>query len=602
MIEKGASLKYSSFNEIPDYLKELCFDCLEVQIDTPSDQEFELNQELEDLFACDLTFFEFYSQYIQLVSEVNPFQRRPKSYYLSWSRTLEVLNISKSNIQGLLHAAAEKNGVHAGDLNFETKDIYCWFEHNVFKRFPKVMVDFFVQLAQRNLVAIDAIPHVIRNDQSIQYIFTQFEMESFLPDENVDYNLFDQEQPVYELVNDDRFFRQFINLLTFDGQEFELMGLNLLNKPMSALSDMLSDSLYIDNLQLVNLKDSKGNYLLQMIYTNDFQVDPNDQFLFLAPFGQQAYHVVHKSGNVLDTSGYYDFHIAGNIGYMQYSKNLSWIRWSYDEETNAIDKQPVSIENPYKKGIWELTEQGFQQALLENNDGNNLNEFELLKLVFEDNNSHYSIYLTMPNQPTGESIQNEVISTLNKLLNNGLDIADSNTAAKELYKSLLKSNSVIRFKQPNLNIFYLRHNKKVTTGFVKNYQNDDFQNELIDELNEDRPIISHFLVELLQKKGNYTYEHKLYFKMNIRVSLFKKHCEDFVEKNPLSSKSDLAEYAEKFKNFLTGKNYQQANVLTRNLEKHTIANLLDVELNQEGRFDVPQPRVIDSDDDDDLPF
>ena len=38
LIETGTSLKDSSFNEIPDYLKKLCFDCLEVQIHTPSDQ------------------------------------------------------------------------------------------------------------------------------------------------------------------------------------------------------------------------------------------------------------------------------------------------------------------------------------------------------------------------------------------------------------------------------------------------------------------------------------------------------------------------------------------------------------------------------------
>ncbi len=601
LIETGTSLKDSSFNEIPDYLKKLCFDCLEVQIHTPSDQEFELNQQLEDLFACDLTFFEFYAQYVQLVSEVNRFPRRPKGYYLSWSRTLDVLNISKSNIQGLLHTAAEENGIHTDEFNFDIENIYSWFEHNVFKRFPKVMVDFFVQLAQRNLIAIDAIPHVMRNDQSIQDIFTQFGMESFLPDKNVDYNLFDQEQPVYELVNDDRFFRQFVNLLTFDGQEFELIGLDLLKKTMNELNDTLSDSLYIDNLQLVNLKDSKGNYLLPIKYTNDFQAATNDQFLFLSPFGRQAYHVVHQSGTVIDTSGYYDFHITENIGYMQYSKNLSWIRWSYDEETNAIDKQPVSIDDPYQEGIWELTEERFQQALMDNNHLNERDKFELLELEFEKQDDQYSIYLAMPNKPSEDVIKSEIIFHLNQLLEKGIDLSNSFTASFALYKSLRNSKRSIKFSSPILNTFYVIDNlDMVTVKFLKNYHNEDFLDELRDGTVTDRSELSPLSLILIQDCGHYSEEYHNHFKSNVSLSVFLEDCEEFVNTNPFTPESDLEKYANLFLNYLLEKGYKQVNVFVQNINKHTIKELLSVELNYDGCFEVPED--IDDDDDDDLPF
>jgi len=603
LIETGTSLNDSSFNEIPDYLKELCFDCLEFQIDTPSNKEFELNQDLEDLFANDLGFFEFYSQYVKLVSDINRFPRRPKDYYLSWSRTLDVLNISKSNIQGLFHTAAEENGVHASDLNFDTKNINSWLECNIFERFPEVMVDFFAKLAKSNLIAIDAIPHVMRNDQSIKELFNQFAMEAYVPEANVANNVFDLDQPVYELVKDERFLRQFANLLTFDGLGFDLMGLKLLDIPNDELTDILHESHYIYNLKLVNFRDNKGCYLLPMKYTNDFYADPNEQFLFLAPFGQQAYHVVNKFGEVIDTSGYYDFHIFGNVGYMQCSEKLTWIRWSYDEETNAIDKQQVYIEDEYQEGIWELTEQRFQQTLLENNNENILDKFELLELVFGKQDDQYSIYLTMPNQLNSGTIKSEIIFHLNQLLEKGIDISDSYTASFALYKNLLNSLRAIKFITPSLNVFYLVDSStKVTSKFVNNYHNEDFLEELNNRKVSDRSVISHLSLILIQERGHYSNVYQYHFRSNVSAFIFQKDCEEFVKSNPLIPESDLGVYAAQFLNFLIGKGYQRVNIYTQSMHKNELSNLIGVELNHVGRFDIPERQFNETDDEDDLPF
>lgn len=598
----GSSLLNNSFDQFPNNLKKVCFDYLGV-VDTPDEAEKYINDQLEQLFESDLNFFEFYTQYAKLVSEINRLPKRPINYYHSWSRTSEIFNLSAYNYQEILEAVLVQHGSDLDELNFDLDNVHSWLENNIFERFPEVMVDFFVQLAKSNLIAIDAIPHIVRNNQTMMKLFNQFGMEAYVPEDNVAYNVFDLDQPVYELVNDERFFRQFVNLLTFDGQELELMGFDLLEKPMSELSDMLRDFYYITNLQLVNLKDNHGNYLLPMKYTNNFQVKPNDQFLFLAPFGRQAYHVVHRFGAILDSSGYYDFYTVGNIGYMQYSQDLSWVRWSYDEETSTIDKQPVTVEDPYQEGILELTEQRFQQGLLKDNNANKQDEFELLELVFGKQDNQYSIYLSMLNRLNRDTIESEIIFHLNALLGKGIDISDSYTASFALYKSLLVSQRVMKFIPPSLNVFYLVDNLiEVTSKFVNNYHNDDFLDELNDGYFSDRSVISHLSLLLMQDRGHYSVIHQYHFKSNNSAFAFQKECEEFVQSNPLISESDLGAYAKRFLDYLLEKKYQQVYVFSQNLDKNTIVNLLGIELNQEGRFDIPERLVIDPNDDDDLPF
>ncbi len=602
LVKSGSSLLDSSFDQFTNNLKQIFFDYLEL-LDAPDEAEKTINGKLEQLFGSDLDFFEFYAQYNQQVSEITRLPKRPINYYHSWSRTSEIFNLTAYNYREILQAVITQHGLDLEELNFDLDDTCSWLENNIFECFPEVMVDFFVQLAKDNLIAIDAIPHIVRNNQAIKELFIQFGMENYLPETNLDYNIFDLEKPVYELVNDNRFFRQFVNLLTFDGQNFELVGLNLLTKSMIELSDLLHESDLIYNSQLVNIKIGHGNYLLPMMYTNDFQVDKNDQFFFLAPFGQQAYHVVHKFGEVIDTSGYYDFHITGNVGYMQYTRDLSWVRWSYDEETGTIDKQAVSVEDPYQEDIWELTEERFQQALSEDNNAIQLDKFEILELVFGKQDDQYSIYLTMPNQPNRDTINREIVFHLNKMLEKGIDISDSYTASFALHKSLRNSQRSLVFSTPSLNMFYVIDNlNTVTTKFLKNYHNEDFYDELRDGTFTNRPVNSHLSLVLLQDRGHYSELHQYHFKSNVSVSIFQQDCEEFMRVNPFIPESDLSIYAAHFLDYLLGKDYQRVNLFTQGMYKNILSNLIGVELTQEGRFDMPEGPVIDSDDDDDLPF
>lgn len=385
LLETGTSLNDSSFKSLPKYIKQLCYEYIELDVDTPNEQEKEVIQELENLLVQDLPFNEFYLAYKQLIEGLNHAPKRPESYYLSWRRTRDVLNFTDQHIQDIFSDLAQQNGISLKDLNSKLNNVYSCLEESLFSRFPQLMAACFLELGKRNLIAIDAIPHVLRSDKAIQELFIQLGMEAYLPNATVDYNLYDQSEPLCEEVDDIRYLRQFFNLFTFYADCKPLKGIDFLSLSKSELKDLLQEN-DCYNSQIVNFKNSNGNYLLPMMYASDYVLNPQNRFHFLAPFGYQAYHIVTNCGKVIDNTGYYDFYFVNDTtAYLQNAESLRWVRWFFDEETQDIVKHDVAMNYSYEEGVWEQEEERFQMTTIENNQANQQGTIETFELNPDNN-------------------------------------------------------------------------------------------------------------------------------------------------------------------------------------------------------------------------
>lgn len=600
LIQTGTSLNDFSFDSLPDHLKALCYVCLEYSVDTPNEQEMTFNSQLEALFGSDMPFFEFYHEYVALIPVINHHTKRPVNYYLSWSKTANVLKSANHTIQEVLSNTAAQHGISMDELNCELDDIHSCWEANVFERLPLLMADFFVQLGQRNLIAIEAIPHIIRNNEAVQELFTQFGMETYLPNMDIVYDLYELDKPLYESFNDIRYLRQFVNIFTFDHNERELMGTDLLHFSEGELKDLLEQH-YCYNLELVNFKNRQGDYLLPMMYTSDHIFEREERFLFLAPLGQQAYHIVSGNGKVLDTGGYYDFYsLSESIIYAQYTENLSWIRWSYDEETNTIDKQPISVENTYDENVWEEAEERFLKAQLENRAANQENQFALIQLAFKLEERWNYLCLTNSSEPTQEQIENDISERLNTLLFDEEDLTDGLLAGIETYKSMLSSTGRMdKYVPASLHRFQmLLINDEINLRFQNNYRNDDFTQYGIHEVQIDRSKTAFQSIHIVVEQVSFL----SHFKVNNSYHEFEEDCNQFVELHPLSIGHDINEYGLKFETYLVEKGYERIQFFTQVLDIDGIRELLGIELNGDGRFDIPNQPVNENVEDDDLPF
>lgn len=600
LIETGTSLSDFSFDKQLDYLKEDCYNTLEHTVDTPSEQEMEFNQQLEDLFESDLPFFEFYQEYVALISGINHHTKRPANYYLSWYRTASCFGSSDYRFQESIATAAEQNGLSVDELNCELDDIHSCLESNIFQQYPTFIIDFFLHLGQHNLIAIDAIPHEVRKEKSIQELFGQFGMEAYLPNTNINYDLYETNEPVYQTLNELPYLRQFINLYAFDGNEQNLIGIDILHYTESELIDLLEEN-YCSVNELVNFKNSQGSFLLPMMYTTDHVFDGEARFLFLAPFGQQAYHIVSTNGKVFDRVGYYDFYsLSEHVMYVQYTQGLSWIRWSYDEETNTIDKQPISVENTYDENVWEDAEERFLKAQLENRAANQENQFALIQLAFKLEERWNYLFLSNSSEPTQEQIENDISERLNTLLFDEEDLTDGLLAGIETYKSMLSSTSRMdKYVPASLHRFQMRFiNNDVNQRFQQSYTNDDFAQYGIHEEQIDRATTVFYSIHLADEQVSFL----SHFKVTNSCQEFEEDCNQFVELHPLRIGDDINEYGLKFETHLVEKGYEKISFFIQALDIDGIRELLGIELNAEGRFDSPDQSVNANDDDDDFPF
>jgi hypothetical protein len=601
LIRTGTSLLDYSFDKLSNHLKQHTFDYVALGIDLPSEDEQAKNDELEELFALEQTFFEFYSAYSQLIESINPYPKRPLNYYLSWSRTKRYLDLNEvrvtQRIDELIKQFQLPKEVFSNDQN--GYNLYDWLVGKVFIEYSEQMAELFSYLGKNNLMPLDAIPHVIRTNDNFKKLFTDFGMESYLPESQIQYDVFDVNSHQWVNFNEVVFTRHFMNLLTFEENESELIGLRLQDMTQDELKNALSEKCYVSADNLVNVMDEYGNLHLPMKYSSHFTLDSFNRFFVLAPFDKQCYHVFDERGRLIDDGGYYDFNfIHENLGYFQYASNLSWIRWEYN---GATQKNDVQVINEYDENEWDRLESEYQNNFLQIQRDEFEKQFSLIELVFGKSNNQYSLYLMNMSAPlSADRIRQEIIEYLNSLLFNEIDLINPYEAGIQLYKTILSSNRVVEFIPGCLNRFTLTYDpNEFRSLFQANYRNDDFNDQGIHKTELNRSVNAYHTLHIVEDRGHLHHEFKVYFKVSNTTEQFYSHCEEFVHENPVNIETDSREYGERFLNYLLANGYEEVNAYTQRLDVDSIKTLLGIELNEEGRF--PQPKRPQGGEDD-LPF
>jgi len=607
LIRTGTSLLDYSFDKLPKHLQQQAFDYIALGIDIPSEEEKALNTQLEDLFAQEQSFFEFYSTYSQMIQSINPYPKRPLNYYLSWSRTQCYLDLNDERIiqriEGLIGQFQLPQEVFTIEDN--RYDLCDWLESNVFNDYPEAMVELFLYLGKHNLILIDAIPHVIRTNEIFKKLFTDFGMESFLPEKAIQYDVCDVSSHEWVDLSDARYSRQFVNAFTFEEDESELMGLRLQDMRKDELINLLYEKCYVSSDNLVNVKDKYGSFLLPMKYSSHYTLDSFDRFFVLAPFDRQCYDILDKRGKLVEEGGYYDFYfINETIGYFQYTDNLSWVRWEYNDETGEIEIDPVKKPNKYSEDEWARIEREYQKELQQTPENDNVDEqFKLLELKFRSDGQWHSLYLMNKYTLSADKIRKQMTEHLNSLLFDEIDLTNPTEAGVELYKSLVSSNNWdVKFKPACLNRFTLTYGSGgVNSRFQANYRNDDFNEQGIHKKTLDRAVVSFHCLQIIEESEHSDKVFTAYLIVNNFTAQFHADCEAFTQENPPNEDTeDSGTYGERLLTYLKSKGYEEAIAYKQCLDVDAIRELLGIELNEQGRF--PQPDRTQLNEDDDLPF
>jgi hypothetical protein len=605
LIRTGTSLSDCSFDELPNYLKRQAFDYLSLGIDLPTEDEQAINVELEELFRIEQTFFEFYSTYSQMIESINPYPKRPLNYYLSWSKTKRYFDFNNERVTQRIDELIEQFQLPKEVFSIDQNgcNLYDWLVGNLFVDYSEEMAELFSYLGGNNLIPLDAIPHVIRNNASFHQLFADFGMEDYLPETPIQYDVHDFSSDEWVVLSDVKYTRQFVNMFTFEENESELMGLRLQDMTKDELKNTLSEKCYVYADNLVNVKDRYGNLHLPMKYTSHFTLDSFNRFLVLAPFDRQCYDIFDRRGKLVEEGGYYDFYfINETIGYFQYTHNLSWIRWEYNDATKKISTHNVQVDDSFHGAEWHRIESEYQDNLSQVQANHFEEQFPLLELVFGKSNDWYSLYLmNTSGLLTANRIHQEIIEHLNILLFDEIDLTNPFEAGIQLYKTILSSNRVIEFLPGCLNRFTLTYDPGgFRSRFQANYRNDDFNDQGIHDTEPGRAVSAYHALHIIEDQGHYQKEFIAYFKVGNAPNQFRSDCEEFVHENPVNTETNNEEFGASFIDYLLAKGYEEVNAYTQRLDVDSIRELLGIELNEEGRF--PQPDRTQLKEEDELPF
>ncbi|MCG9881028.1 MAG: hypothetical protein MH472_10565 [Bacteroidia bacterium] len=317
--------------------------------DTPLDlDKIAINNQLEDLFSLNIDFSDFYERYLNLVSSINLHPPMPINYYRSLAYTAECLDKSGAKVNDLAQQVFKQYNLSPlFERERKTFDFDVWFKTGLFFSYQEVMADLFVQLALHNLLAIDAIPHVLRKNDTVISLFRKIGLENLLYEEGVAF----VNAPVkYRISQFDAtpYLRAYVNYAAFHflGSE-ELIGLPIFDTPINELESKLGE-LYIVPYKFVNFVDNNDKPVLPMIYSSYFSIN-NDYLLHaLAPFTRQQYHIYTDEGTLVDTNGYYNFYaINKSVLYVQEMDLVTWQRIAYDDTSKSISYSDVSVVLDY---------------------------------------------------------------------------------------------------------------------------------------------------------------------------------------------------------------------------------------------------------------
>jgi hypothetical protein len=602
LIRTGTTLNSWDFEHVRLDLKLLSLNYLDLKIDIQSEDENLLIKQLELLFAKDLTFFDFYFEYSQIINPINNFPRRPTNFYRSWSHTMNCLDFKDERIFSLTKEVTMLFNIPQDLLcsNETEYDLHKWLRGNIFLEYQVAMESLFLLLGENNFIALDAIPHIIRNNDNFKRLYSSFGMDNFVINTIIQYDLFDTNSRKWVLFNGEKQIRQFANLITFESTEQELKGIRLLEMSHSEIQVLLYDLCVLSD-NLVNLQDKYGNLHLPMKYISFFGLDQFTCFFVFAPFGRQYFEVFDQRGMLVDEGDYYDFYfISDHIGYFQNSDILSWIRWFYNEKTKTIDKIPVSVDNPFDENEWLRVEKVYQNNL-QNVEVNQLEEqVDLLELMFYEGNKMHSLYLSLTQITSATNIVLALSNHFKSLFFNGVSLDVQFETGIELYRALISNNRTISFDHGILNLFQVTYDSEnVKTNFKPNYKNVNLNDDVV--TNCIRSSISFHCIKIERVIDGQQSTFQAFFTVSNHSEEFKIDCEGFIANNLLENETNIEKYGLSYVDYLLGKGYSQAKVFTQLLDVDSIKSLPGIELNEYGNFVQPDRSELNLEDDD-LPF
>jgi hypothetical protein len=349
-----------------------------------------INNQLEDLFSLNIDFSDFYERYANLISSVDLHPPMPINYYRSLAYTAECLDKSGAKVNDLAQQVFNQYNLSPlFERERKTFDFDVWFKSGLFFSYQEVMADLFVQLGTHNLVAIDAIPHVLRKNNAVKSLFRKIGLENLLVEEGVAF----VNAPVkYRISQFDAtpYLRAYVNYAAFHylGSE-ELIGLPIFDTPINELESKLNE-LYIVPYKFVNFVDNNGKPVLPMIYSSYFSIDNDSQLHALAPFTRQHYHIYTHEGVLVDSNGYYNiFAYSNSVLYVQDMDLVNWQRIVYDEVNKSITYQDVSVILDYttidEREIFTNLEKNFGAETIRDDQQEWNKKYNKQELVVRDN-------------------------------------------------------------------------------------------------------------------------------------------------------------------------------------------------------------------------
>lgn len=379
LLKQGTSLVNSVFPEPnapndPFYLQAVLF--LEEFEYQAHPGRISLNRQLEALFSDDIEFSEFYSQYESIVSLIDEHPPCQMNFYLSYAHTASCLSKSGS----LTHLIVKQvfDAYNLSHLFAENKsslfDFDAWFKAGLFFTQQEAMSTLFVRLGVNNLVAIDAIPHVLRKYDAIKALFKDFRMQALLPNTRGSDNHIARSFK-YKKYKTALFLKAYVNHAAFHqlGDE-SLIGIPILKLSQKAILEKIRAVYLEPNGFLINFEDDYGQVLWPMQYSTYFKTQKQHAFVTLAPFGIQQYHVFLQNGRMVDDTGYYDVNMLSNdVAYFQHSDLQSWQRLAFDSAQKICYSEEVKINLDYENeelgALFYQAESMFvQQMVLESHD------------------------------------------------------------------------------------------------------------------------------------------------------------------------------------------------------------------------------------------
>jgi hypothetical protein len=311
-------------------------------------KKIDLNKNLDMLFQLNIPFLEFYEKYLILIEDLNEHPPRQINYYHSFCHTFTSL----AKAIGKVDSSVFLDLFHKHHIDFEVLDnksitscFDSWFLNGLFFTHQETMAKLFVAMAELNLIAIDAIPHIYRDAENVINLFERVGSQNILPSHTVIENNNPKDYKIREFLFES-YSLQYFNQAAFSPLgDSSLIGLPIFELKTDEMLRKLSD-VYIDASRLVNFVDSTGKTLLPMIYSSHFGVNKDYQIFALAPFNVQQYHVFTSNGKLIDDRGFYAvYYYSPNIAYFQNMDLCSWERIYFDPIQNTFNISNIPISS-----------------------------------------------------------------------------------------------------------------------------------------------------------------------------------------------------------------------------------------------------------------